>query len=48
MQFLYWLESIRTPVLDSFFAAITHLGSETLFIVLAIVMFWCVNKRSGY
>jgi len=48
MQFLYWLESIRNPFLDSFFAAITHLGSETLFIVLAIVMFWCVNKRSGY
>ncbi len=48
MQFLYWLESIRNPFLDAFFAAITHLGSETLFIVLAIVMFWCVNKRSGY
>ncbi len=48
MQFLYWLESIRTPLLDSFFSAITHLGSETLFIVLAIVVFWCVNKRSGY
>ena len=48
MAFLYWLESIRTPVLDSFFATITHLGSETLFIVLAIVMFWCVNKRHGY
>ena len=48
MQFLYWLESIRTPFLDSFFSAITHLGSETLFIVLAIVVFWCVNKRIGY
>lgn len=48
MEFLYWLESIRTPVLDTFFATITHLGSETLFIVLAIVMFWCVNKRHGY
>ncbi|MBR6569113.1 MAG: phosphatase PAP2 family protein, partial [Clostridia bacterium] len=48
MQFLYWLESIRNPFMDSFFAAITHLGSETLFIVLAIVIFWCVNKRSGY
>lgn len=48
MQFLYWLESIRTPFLDAFFSAVTHLGSETLFIVLAIVVFWCVNKRSGY
>ena len=48
MQLLYWLESIRNPFLDAFFSSITHLGSETLFIVLAIVMFWCVNKRSGY
>jgi len=48
MQLLYWLESIRNPFLDAFFSAITHLGSETLFIVLAIIMFWCVNKRSGY
>ncbi len=48
MQFLYWLESIRNPFLDAFFASITYLGSETLFIVLAIITFWCVNKRSGY
>lgn len=48
MQFLYWLESIRTPFWDSFFSAITYLGSETLFIVLAIVVFWCVNKHTGY
>lgn len=48
MAFLYWLESIRNPVLDSFFAGITHLGGETLFIVLALVVFWCMSKRSGY
>ena len=27
---------------------ITHLGSETLFMVIAITVFWCVNKRHGY
>ena len=48
MQLLYWLESIRTPFLDTFFSLITHLGSETLFIVLGIVVFWCVSKTSGY
>lgn len=48
MQFLYVLEGIRNPVLDAFFALITHLGSETLFIAIAITMFWCVNKRTGY
>ena len=48
MNVLYWLESIRTPALDRFFAAITHLGSETLFMALAIIVFWCVSKKDGY
>ena len=48
MPFLYFLESIRGPVLDAFFALITHLGEETLFLVIAIVFFWCVNKREWY
>ena len=48
MQFLYFLEGLRTPVLDSFFSLITHLGSETLFLAIAIIVFWCVSKRDGY
>lgn len=48
MQLLYWLEGTRTPVLDSFFSLITHLGSETLFIVAGLIFFWCVNKNGGY
>ena len=48
MQLLYWFESIRTPFLDRFFSLVTHLGSETLFLAIAIVVFWCVSKRNGY
>ena len=48
MQLLYLFESIRNPFLDSFFALITHLGSETLFLAIAIVVFWCVSKKEGY
>ena len=48
MEFLRLLEGLRTPALNSFFSAVTYLGNETLFIVLAIVLFWCVNKRYGY
>ena len=47
MQVLYWLESIRNPFLDTFFSLITHLGSEIVFMVLAVVMYWCVNKGQG-
>jgi hypothetical protein len=48
MQFLYLLERIRNPVLDAFFSLITLLGDETLFIAIAIAVFWCGNKRTGY
>jgi len=48
MSLLYWLESIRNPVLDGFFSLITRLGDETMFIVAAIVVFWCFSKKIGY
>lgn len=48
MEALYALESIRTPWLDTVMAAITHLGEETVFMVAALVVFWCVSKRQGY
>ena len=48
MDFLYFLEGIRNPVLDTFFSLITHFGSETLFLAIAIIIFWCVSKSKGY
>ena len=48
MKVLYALESIRTPWLDTVMAVITHLGEETVFMVAALVVFWCVSKRQGY
>lgn len=48
MEFLKWLEGIRIPFLDGFFSAITHLGEETVIIVLGLIFFWCINKKEGY
>lgn len=48
MEFLHILENIRFPLLDKIMLAVTHLGSETAFLVVAILMFWCVDKRRGY
>ena len=48
MEVLYVLESIRVPWLDTAMAAITHLGEETVFMVAALFVFWCVSKRHGY
>ncbi len=48
MSFLKFLESIRTGIGDFFFSTITYVGDEILFLVLAILFFWCINKREGY
>lgn len=48
MDFLRALESLRTPALNSFFAAVTYLGDELAFMALAVTVFWCVGKRQGY
>lgn len=47
MELLYWLESIRTPFGDLFFSTVTHLGAELVFMVLAVVLYWCVDKAKG-
>lgn len=48
MHFLYVLEKIRMPVLNEFMLLITRLGEETAFLALALIVFWCVDKRKGY
>ena len=48
MEFLYLLEKIRVPVLNEFMLAITELGGEMPFLVIALIVFWCVDKRRGY
>lgn len=48
MGFLYLLERIRVPGLNEFMLAITKLGEETAFLVTALIVFWCMDKRRGY
>ena len=48
MEFLYFLEKIRLPGLNEFMLLITHLGEETAFLAIAIIVFWCVDKYQGY
>ena len=48
MGILYLLEKIRVPGLNELMLAITTLGEETAFLVLGLIIFWCVDKRKGY
>lgn len=48
MEFLYLLERLRTPWLNEVMLAVTQLGDEIAFLAVALVVFWCVDKRRGY
>lgn len=48
MDFLEFLQGLRNPVCDFFFSVITLLGEETVFIVIGLLFFWCINKKQGY
>lgn len=48
MEFLRFLEGLRTPFMDTLMSLITQLGDELFFMVIAITMFWCIDKRRGY
>lgn len=48
MEVLRFLEGIRCPFLDTFFSIITVFGEETMFILLGILFFWCIDKKQGY
>ncbi len=48
MEFLKFLEGIRAPFLDEVFSIVTRFGEETIFIVVGLFLFWCVDKKKGY
>lgn len=48
MDVLQFLSRLRFPVLNWIMQGITYLGEETVFMVVAIVLFWCVDKWKGY
>jgi len=48
MAILKWLESIRTPWMDQVMSILTEMGDETVFMVLGMVVLWCVHKTWGF
>lgn len=48
MALLYWLEDLRIPIINELMLAITYLGDEIAFLVVALILMWCVDKKTGY
>lgn len=47
MSFLHALEALRCPLLDRLMQLVTYCGEELVFMVVAILLYWCVDKREG-
>ncbi|RMZ83563.1 hypothetical protein DV738_g897, partial [Chaetothyriales sp. CBS 135597] len=46
--YVAWLQnSMRRPVLDSYFAMTANLGTHTFFMIILPVLFWCGQTRLG-
>ncbi|GAB6109352.1 phosphatase PAP2 family protein [Fusibacter bizertensis] len=45
LNFIHWVQSFHTNVLDQLFILITMLGEEYFYILLLGFMYWCVNKE---
>lgn len=48
MEFLRLLEGLRFDALTGFMSVVTYLGDEICFMAIAILFFWCIDKRRGY
>ena len=49
MDFLLFLkDNLRFPLLNWVMQAVTYCGEETVFMVVALILFWCVDKWKGY
>jgi len=42
-----FFRGIGTPLLDTLFKFLTNAGSEPVYILLASLIFWCLNKKTG-
>ena len=45
LEFLRWLEGMRTGLLNGLFEGITMLGEETLIILLVVALWFAVDKK---
>ncbi|MDD7769330.1 phosphatase PAP2 family protein [Suipraeoptans intestinalis] len=48
MSFLWFLEGLRTPVMNVIMEGITWLGQETVLLPLICLFYWCIDKNFAY
>ena len=44
---IIFLQSYGNPVIDILFKAITNVGSQPVYLILASLIFWCASRKTG-
>ena len=47
MDFLLWLQSFRSPLLDAFFTVVNATAEDNFITALAVILFWCADPLVG-
>lgn len=47
LEIIHWLQSIRSPLLDTLFEFFTLFGEEVVVIIVLGAVYWCINKKAG-
>jgi len=48
IQIILFVQSISNSTIDVLFKAITYLGSETFYMLIVPIIYWCVSKKWGF
>jgi len=48
MELLKYLQTVRMPWLDSVVDALTYLGDEVFFMLVGLLLLWCIDKKWGF
>ena len=48
MDFLYWLQQLRNPILDFIFENISLVVNQTLLIGIVCFLYWCYDKKIAH
>lgn len=48
IEIIKFVQSIISPFWDGFFQIVTMTGEEYFYIIVAAIIFWCINKDFGY
>ena len=47
IDFILWLQSFRSPLLDAFFTVVNATAEDSFMTALAVITFWCIDPLVG-